>query len=311
MKYNNRGIQEIITDSLALNYKLNAISVDFIPVGQDSYSYVVTTNDREKYFVKYSNQEHVNKHINLVNELLLQLKDFDFVVPPLVIDGKSAFQATNGLIYVYPYIEGEVVHASNPEFGQKLISKLTGIMTQIHNATDTVTVPLFRENFQNGYMKRFEKIKQAIDIANVDEDIRKLYLENNETIECLIEDHNTLAKIYQKQTLPLVLTHGDITGLNIILSKDGIKLTDWDGAMFAPKERDLNFFVDNSYFSLEHYLLLTKQKQYNPELRKFYGQKWSIGSILQNFESLLKDDKNTGDKEDYIAEINESVGYYR
>lgn len=108
----------------------------------------------------------------------------------------------------------------------------------------------------------------------------------------------------------LVLTHGDITGLNIILSEEGLKLTDWDGACYAPKERDFIFLFDNPNFSLEQYFQLTGEKYYDPLLKEFYNLDWALNSIIGNFENLINTNKSKDDKQECFDEIIEYLSYY-
>ncbi|HEV7424692.1 MAG TPA: phosphotransferase, partial [Candidatus Paceibacterota bacterium] len=115
-------------------------------------------------------------------------------------------------------------------------------------------------------------------------------------------------KYYEAKT-EFVLTHGDITGLNVILSKEGLKLIDWDGAMFAPFEKDLIFLLDNSHFPLDEYLKKMYKKTYNKELINYYGQQWSINTIMDNFEKLLSENINEKEKLESILEIEKYLGY--
>lgn len=68
---------------------------------------------------------------------------------------------------------------------------------------------------------------------------------------------------------------------------------------------------DNQHFDVDRYLQLTRRTRYYPELTAYYGQEWSLNSIIGNFESLLRADKCKGNKRDYIAEINRYLNYYR
>lgn len=77
-------------------------------------------------------------------------------------------------------------------------------------------------------------------------------------IRNIIEHHNQVASHYKQKRLNFVLTHGDVTGLNIIVTnKSNIKLVDWDGARLTPLEGDLNFLYDNLNFFLDKYIQLS------------------------------------------------------
>ena len=264
-----------------------------------------------KYFVKYCDKQNVLENIDCVNELLLQLKQLEFVVPPIVANGQTSYNVRVGKISVYPYIDGTTVHEDNSQFDTDLVEKLTEIMASIHNATPSVSVQIPEENFGNDFLGRFEKIGQAGKDGHFDSDVMTLLTGNERAVRNLISRHNFLARKYEDITPDFVLTHGDITGLNIILSTDGIKLVDWDGAMFCPPERDINFLADNPHFDANRYLTLARRTHYYPELTEYYGQVWSLNSIIGNFESLLRGDKSKGGKRGYIAEFSRYLNYYR
>lgn len=309
MKYNDSKVQSEISQSFQDQYGLKIISTDFIPVGEESYTYILTTDNGVKYFAKYCEQAGVIKNIDKVNDLLLQLKDYPFVVPPLRATGEKSFNVLNGKMYVYPYIEGEVINMGNDRFDKELVDELTKIMAAIHNASISVELP--KEQFQNAFDERLTKLLEAAHADRVEEDIRQLLTNNETVVRDLIAKYDSIAHKYVGSHPRFVLTHGDITGLNLIRSNEGIKLVDWDGAMLAPAERDINFLFDNPNFSIEKYFELTHQNHFEPELKEYYSQDWALNSIIGNFESILNDDKARGDKRDYVDEINEYLSYYR
>jgi hypothetical protein len=48
-----------------------------------------------------------------------------------------------------------------------------------------------------------------------------------------------------------------------------------------------------------------------PDLTEYYGQEWSLTSVIGNFESLLRGDEGKDDKRNHIAEISRYLNYYR
>jgi thiamine kinase-like enzyme len=311
MKRNDSTIQNMVLPVLQEHYAYTVVSIEFILVGEESYAYLVITGENMKYFVKYCDKQNVLKNIDCVNELLLQLKQLEFVVPPIVANGQSSYSVGVGKISVYPFIDGTIFHEANSKIDADLVESLTEIMAAIHNATPSVSAQIPKENFRNEFLERFEQVWQASKDGQFDSDVMTLLTYNEGVVRNLISKHDLLARKHEAITLDFVLTHGDITGLNIILSTDGIKLIDWDGAMFSPPERDINFLSDNQHFDVDRYLQLTRRTRYYPELAAYYGQEWSLNSIIGNFESLLRADKSKGGKRDYIAEINRYLNYYR
>ena len=87
-------------------------------------------------------------------------------------------------------------------------------------------------------------------------------------------------------------------------------MVDWDGAMLAPRERDLNFLYDNPNFSLAKYAQLSGYQNFDLQMKEYYGRQWALDSIIGNFESLLRNSKSKVDENEYLEEIEKYLGYY-
>ncbi|MCL5676159.1 MAG: phosphotransferase [Patescibacteria group bacterium] len=311
MRYNNLNIQNDILQILKRDYNFKISSLKFLPIGEESLSYLVQLQSGQKFFVKYCQDRNVVKNIDNINRLLLQLKDLDFIVPPVEVNKKTSFKLGAGKTYVYPYIAGQIISQSNEQFDKELVDRLTKIVAEIHNSANKVSVLLVKENFKYDFTNRYESLIKSDNKEKFDLDIWQLLQDNKTVLFNLISKHNEIAKLYQISKPKLVLTHGDITGLNLIRSKTELKLTDWDGAYFAPKERDLMFLIDHPYFSLKKYYQLTSENSYDIQLVKYYQQDWALNSIIGNFEDLINHKKVKKTKQDYIEEINQYLGYYK
>lgn len=312
MKYDNQNIKRTITGGLKKHYGITLNSIDFKPVGEESYSYLATDSKGQKYFVKYCEKANVTKNIDLVNQLLVQLKDFDFVVPPVDVQGKTSFSLLTGKMYVYPYIDGEIFTIGNEKFEKDLVDKLLNIMVKIHSSKDKIKIDIPIENFENDFLTDFEKLLalRAKVGSKIDNEASSFLESNEEVIRKLISDHTKLGEYYKYNKPIFVLTHGDITGRNIIMAKDSLKLVDWDGAMIASPERDLNFLLDNPHFSVQAYLEKMGMNNYNPKLKDYYGQQWALGSIIDNLENLLTMDLTLEDHAEYLDEAKKYLGCF-
>jgi thiamine kinase-like enzyme len=308
MKLNDLKLEADIKDAIGKNYDLDIEQISFIPVGEESFSYVITTQ-KGKYFVKYCEQVNIIHNIDKVNELLIELKDLSFIIPPIEHNGNISLNIGNGKAYVYPYMEGNVVNQGNGSFDNSLVSDLTHIMAVIHKRSVAVDLP--KETFENDFMSRFEALFKFFENKEGFDDVKRVLFDNRTKVEDIINKHTKVGEQYKELKPELVLTHGDITGLNIIQTSNGIKLVDWDGAMFAPAERDINFLFTNQYFSLDKYVELSGKQDFDIELKKYYGREWSLNSIIGNFESILKGSHAKTNQNEYLEEINKYLSYYK
>lgn len=310
MKYDNHIIKQNITEGIKKDYGIFVETIDFIPVGEESYSYLVVDKKKNKFFAKFCAKKDVIKNIDRANKLLLKLKHLSFVVPPIEVGGKTSFSVLEGKLYLFPYIKGKVIKMGNHEWGKELVSKITDIMVKIHSSAYLVDFDLPKENFENNFTERLDRLLDLIKVESTeDKEITQLLIKNEILIKKVINQHTELENEYKKSKVEFVLTHGDITGLNIIDTGKVLKLVDWDGAMFAPAERDINFFSSNSHFSVDEYLRKMSKEQYFRELRNYYGQRWCLDSIIGNFETLLSKESKYVDRTESLDEIKEYLSY--
>lgn len=298
MKKTNYNVENQIKELLKQN-GVKIKNMTFVPIGEESYGYKVETQD-QILFAKYSLNPDVNKGISIVNSLLLEVSDLPFVVPPKQINGTTEFDLPMGKLYFYPFIDGVVVNTPNENFSNKLLQEISGIMVQIHKRTPSIKTNVEKENFEDVWMQRFNNLP----IKNVKDNwLETLYSKNMDKIKTVIEQHIDMGNKLKTTKLDFVLSHGDITGLNIIQTEAGLKLLDWDGVLMAPKERDLNFFLDVPNFPLRDYLFKTSYDSVNKDAAKYYGYRWAIESIIVNFQRLFNYREDFGEQKQLVKEI--------
>ena len=163
---------------------------------------------------------------------------------------------------------------------------------------------------ENSYRRTniISKILQDIDNGRTVPEVPKIDLVK---LEKVISDFDINSKYYQENCPEMVLTHGDITARNILLTKEGsIKLLDWDEAKIAPKEKDINFLYDNPNFDFEYYQSITRSGDFIPDLRKYYKDVWNLESILVNIQRLQYFKEEYGSREYLLEDVIECLGYY-
>jgi len=311
MKHDNSDIKQEVSGVVEKSYKISVDSVEFISVGEESYSYLITSGKNE-YFAKYCDKSYITKNIDAANKVLLTLKHLDFVVPPIDVNGQTSFDVLEGRMYVYPFIKGRVIRIGNEKWDSNFVKRMVDIMIQIHASASLINFKLSEEDFSNKFSQRFNELLNFIkNHGDLNKKALKLLKDNESLIRKVIRRHTELGNKYKNMPKDFVLTHGDITGLNIIDTGEQLKLVDWDGVMLAPPERDINFFSSNPNFSVDEYLKRTGRNEYVPELGNYYGQQWSLDSIVGNLETLLYGEVKVVDDTEYIEEIKEYLGFFK
>jgi Ser/Thr protein kinase RdoA (MazF antagonist) len=285
---------------------INIKAITFIPLGEESFGWKIVTEE-QTLFLKYCIQERILNNLPKINNLLLSLANFNFVVPPVLLDGKTELPFKDGYIYVYSFVEGNVYTIRNDEFDKELVNDLIKIMGEIHNV-DISNLDIPKENFDYKFKEQYERILQDIDNGKTVPEVSRSDLGK---LEKVISSFDIKSQYYQQNCPEMVLTHGDITSRNILLTKDGsIKLLDWDEVKIAPKEKDINFLYDNPNFDFKYYQSITKSEDFIPDLRKYYGDVWALESVLVNIERLQYFKEEYGHIEYLLEEVVECLEYY-
>lgn len=281
---------------------INIKTISFIPIGEESYAWRILTKKKD-IFLKYCTKKEILNTLPKINKLLLQLSNYDFIVPPIVLNGKTEIPFQDGYIYAYPYVEGNVITIDNADLDKDIVKRITEIMGEIHS-TNIENFDIEREKFEYDFRKMYEDIKNGRDIPEVsDLDMEKL--------DRVIQEFEDINNKYRDNNPDMVLTHGDITGSNILLDKNSnIKLLDWDGVKIAPKERDINFLFDNPNFDFKYYQSISNSNDFILEIRDYYNYIWALDSILENMYRLQNYIEDYGRREYLLEDINEYLGYY-
>jgi thiamine kinase-like enzyme len=296
--------KELITFLGDINITIKDIT--FIPLGEESYGWKIET-DNQTIFLKYCTQKRILKNLSKINKLLLSLNNYGFIVPPVLLNGKTELPFKDGYIHAYPFIEGEVYTIFNDNFDKNLISELIKIMGDIHNV-DINNLDIPKEDFNYNFRELYTQILIDLDNGMLVPEVSR---EDLNKLDNVISNFNKTSEYYRNNPPKLILTHGDITGRNILRSNNGeIKLIDWDEARISPKERDINFIYDNPNFNFEDYKNISNSDDYNPELREYYGNQWALESILVNITRLQHFKEEYGSREYLLEDVIECLGYY-
>ncbi len=309
MRHEPNGLKEIIESHLISAYDITPNEMTFIPVGEESTSYKVETGVNA-YIVKFNQDTSSQEQTEKTHVLLQELAENSFIIPPVqTFQGTTIHEVENGYISVFPFVKGPLVVEENPDFHDELVEKLVEICAILQNKTQTIQTQLPAEDFNENYMLAFEEVLKQAKIQT-EKRFSQVALQHERKIKELIEGLVKLNEHYKKIKPSLVITHGDITGLNIIQVPGDIKLLDWDGCMLAPKERDLMFLNDSPFFNKEEYLKSINETKIDAQLISYYKLRWALNSIVVNLHKLATQSFSEVDEKVELADIVEYLSYY-
>jgi len=127
------------------------------------------------------------------------------------------------------------------------------VLKRIHatEVPSAISQYLRGENFIPPWGGTVKALHKQVNEQNFDDPYQKelaaFWQENNAIIQTLVERAEMIGKHLQQTELEFVLCHADIHTANIVLTPEqNMFVVDWDDTLFAPKERDLMFVLDEN-----------------------------------------------------------------
>ena len=243
----------LIKATLHTHYGLSIQSVTFLPIGNDSATFVYQVIDSvgTRYFLKLRTHSGFSAPSIAVPRFLAE-QGISHVVTPLMTLGQTLWVPVDDFVLtLYPFIEART--ATEAGLSDKQWVALGATLRQIHmNPLPSELQQIVpRESFvpsRWGVLTRLESVMandnlNLIDPAQVA--LRTFWQARQVDIRILINRADTLGDELRQASLPQVLCHADIHTWNVLLdSEQQMWIVDWDEVMQAPKERDLMFVME-------------------------------------------------------------------
>ncbi len=234
-------------------YGLSVTELTFLPLGFDSAVgvYRVQAADGQHYFLKARRGPVAS--ITLQLPLYLKGQGIAQVIAPLpTADQTLQAQVEQFTLVLYPFIEGKsgmetgLSHRQWTEFGT-VLSKLHS--TRLPPAlAEQVRVEDFVPNPSSAAVIRDLQatIHERASDHPTEQALFDFWREKRAVIAQVLERAETLGRQLREKAPEMVLCHADIHTANTLLTEDGqLFIVDWDQPIFAPKERDLMFVIDD------------------------------------------------------------------
>ncbi len=242
-----------ILTCLREQYGLSVTELAFLPLGFDAAAgvYRVLAADGQCYFLKV--RRGAVPPIALHLPRYLKDQGMAQVVAPLpTADGKLLAQVEPFTLVLYPFIEGRsgmetgLSNRQWVEFGKVLrrlhATRLPPDLAAQVRVEDFVPNPssaaVIRELQANIHARMYTH--------PVERALAAFWQEKREVIAQVLARAETLGRQLREQAPEMVLCHADIHTANTLLTQDGrLFIVDWDQPIFAPKERDLMYVLDD------------------------------------------------------------------
>jgi len=242
-------------------YRLASTGLTFVPYGIDSWSYVATSRDGRRVFVKLS-QDAAFDAPDVA--LLAALHARGVAVPRPIADRDGRFlNPLDGyVVQVLDYLDGRSLE-SERAWPDDLYAAVADTVAAVHGSTDAVRhlverVERYELPFLDPFAETLTALERGAELPAGDDpslvSLRELVRPRQRAIR---EGMARLERLRDRARVgphDEVLCHTDIWGSNLLLSGDGVLyLLDWNGALLAPREHDLFMFAGTTFFPPERF----------------------------------------------------------
>jgi spectinomycin phosphotransferase len=284
----------------------------FIPTGWVSACYALRATDGRRAFLRLCDDRRTD--ITTASDprfylpLMAQLRSRGILpnLPQPLPTRHGQFSTRFGgyQLLLLEYIDGQL--AGYGRFDDAILGELARLVGILHRSIGQLEIehPLV-ERFDLPFERDLLDALRALDrISTRDRAglraLRELLLGHRDEVECLLARLHALQARMRADRRPKVVCHTDLHGENLMLAADGtLYILDWEGAMIAPPEQDLFFFVgDERFWSLflPAYEREAGPTQLEPDAFGFYIYRRNLEDVAGFVLRILR--YNTTDGED-------------
>lgn len=271
---------EKIILSLQDSHDINISRLEFLPIGNDSNSWVYKVyTDSMSYFLKAKRLPVYEP--SLVIPHFLKERGLEQVIAPLPTKARDLYTTLNNFaLILYPFIDGDtgmnlgLTDKQWPLYGTFLkhlqaVNLPNELLQQVQKETfipkwGSMVRSLHETILERTYTNPFEK------------ELIKFWKTKHEEIGKILTRTEELGNRLQAKRLEFVLCHTDIHTANLLIDTSGkLFVVDWDNPMLAPKERDLMFIDSKEQLFYQGY----GQTEVNRPVLVYYRYEWVIQEI--------------------------------
>ena len=230
--------------ALAAGWGVAAASVEFLPVGDDSqaWSFAAVAGDGGRWFLKVR-RGRVDPATVLV-PMFLRDRGLDQVVAAVPAVEGDPWRPLDGFtLLVYPWVDG--VPAAERGLTERQWVALGRFVATLHRVEPPAELAaVARESFVPWGARPVRALDTRMEQARLGDPVRRelagLWRAHRDEIAAAADRAERLGRAVAAARPRLVLCHADLHLANLLVGQEGrLGVVDWDGLLFAPRERDL------------------------------------------------------------------------
>jgi spectinomycin phosphotransferase len=311
----DRVAESVIVDVVADRWALEIDALDYFPEGGGAYHWIAFADDAPRWFLTCddldtkpwlgADRDSVFDGLAAAYDTarILRNEGLAFVIAPLAaISGASAERVDERhSVSVFDYIDGEPGH-----WGQAVRARarddLVTMLARLHQTPTTgrlahrgVDVP------GRSYLEdALKELDRPWDGGPLSEPARRELATNAEQVVASLRELDRLAVGIGGSPSDVVVTHGEPHPGNLIHTRSGVVLVDWDTVALAPPERDLWMIADDDVASAYRELTGTSL---DTEALAAYRLLWAVTDVAAFITQLRGEHRQNADAERALAAL--------
>lgn len=288
-----------IQATLRTHYGLSITSLTFLPIGNDSASFVyrVDANDDKSYFLKVRANSGFSAS-SLVIPRCLYEHGIPHIITPLPTTTQALWvRVSDFTLSLYPFIDARTAAATGLSFQHW--SALGATLHRIH----TCQLPPDLQQFipHESFIPSRRQVLTALDAVMNDHltdplqrELAVFWQRRQADIRMVIDRSDMLGSKLRLASLPLVLCHADLHTWNVLLdTAQQMWIVDWDEVILAPKERDLMFIIKGighdlvTSYETTSFLQGYGDAAIDPQALVYYRYAWAVQDMGSYAEQVF------------------------
>jgi len=310
-----------LKQALADGWHTRVVATRYAPVGGGSYHWVVRDDRGRQWFATVDDLDDkcwlgdtraaVSRGLRAAMETAFALRHragLWFVVAPVrAVDGETVLPlGSKYSVTVFPF-----VHGASGRFGAELSAgdreHLVEMLAALHRSTPAaaqasrcqIAVP--RRGVLETALRELEQPWRGGPFSEL---ARALITRKARHIRHLLASFDELAE--RVSALEPVVTHGEPHNANLIRTRNGVMMIDWDTVGLAPPERDLWMIVSDSGQETCRYAQVTG-RPVDPAALALYRIRWTLDDISAFVKMFRTGHRRTADTEHTWLGLNNTL----
>ncbi|MFB6516093.1 phosphotransferase family protein [Streptomyces virginiae] len=312
MKEKPEGVDEAeVISAVADGWAIGIGSVKYLPLGAGSYHWVMVDEAERSWFVTVDDlgsgsaggdvREGARTRLESAFRTALVLRrdaGLRFVVAPLPTRAGTMVHLVTlrQAVSIRPMVDGEAglfgVHRAQD------LPEVVELLADLHAATAVAAAGAPRTDLSLPGRSGLEEALDALDNpwpgGPHSEPARSLLLTHAGYVRELLASMDALVGRVRSTAPAWVVTHGEPHPGNLVRSRAGLRLIDWDTVQLAPPERDLWMVAAGSTDVLRSYTRRTG-RTVSPDALALYDVAWKLKNIAAYVGAFRRPHRVTGD----------------